>query len=78
MKVVEKQPLKHLKKTLFLPETSEEKNKQVSPIGTHEEESPTNPKKNCGQLLGLKNIKNLAANNVVQKHNVPTKKGATF
>jgi hypothetical protein len=48
MKVAKKQPLKHLKKTLFLPETSEEENKQANPIETHEEESATSPKKNRG------------------------------
>jgi hypothetical protein len=70
--------LKLLKKTLFSLEAFEEKNKQVSPIETHEEDNPTSPKKNHGQPLGSNNNKkNLVTNNVVQKCNVPTKKGAT-
>jgi hypothetical protein len=57
--------LKHLKKTLFSLEASEEKKTQASPIETHEE-VPTNPKKNRGQPFGSKNNKkNLATNNVV-------------
>ncbi len=56
-----------------MPEAFEEENKQG--IGTHEEDNQTNPKKNRGQPLGSKNKKNPAANNVVQKRNVPTKKG---
>jgi len=77
-KVAERQPLKRLKKTLLSPKASEEKNKQVSPIETHEEDSPTNPKINHGRPLGSKNNKkNPIANNVVQKCNVPTKKGET-
>ncbi len=74
--VVERQPLKRLKKTLFLPETIEEENKQG--IETHEEDSQTSPKKNRGRPLGSKNNKKIpAANNVVQKRNVPTKKRET-
>jgi hypothetical protein len=58
--------LKCLKKTLFSLEAFEEENKQASPIKTHEEDNPTSPKKNRGQLLGSKNSKkNPAANNVV-------------
>jgi hypothetical protein len=51
--VVERQPLKRLKKTLFLPNASEEKNKQG--IETHEEDNQTSPKKNRGRPLGSKN-----------------------
>jgi hypothetical protein len=58
--------LKSLRKTLFSPQTSKEKNKQASPIETHEEDNPTSLKKNHGRPLGSKNNKkNLAANNVV-------------
>jgi hypothetical protein len=71
--------LKHLKKTLLSLEAFEEKNKQASPIETHEEDNPTIPKKNCGRPLGSKNNKkNPIAYNVVQKCNVPIKKGATL
>jgi len=60
-------------------ETSEEDNKQVSPIETHEEDNPTSPKKNHGRPLGSKNNKkNPIVNDVVQKRNVTTKKGATL
>jgi len=48
IKVVERQPLKRLKKTLLSPEASKNNNKQASPIETHEEDNPTNPKKNRG------------------------------
>jgi hypothetical protein len=51
-KVVERQPLKHLKKTLLLPKTFEKENKQASLIETHEGDNPTSPKKNRGQPLG--------------------------
>ncbi len=47
-KVAKMQPLKCLMKTLLLPKTSENNNKQASLIETHEEDNPTNPKKNCG------------------------------
>jgi hypothetical protein len=74
--VTERQPLRRLKKSLLLPETSEEESKQDSRIETHEDNSQSNAKKNRGRLLGSKNNKkNPAANNVVQKRNVPTKKG---
>jgi hypothetical protein len=75
--VAEKQPLKRFKKTLLLPDASEEENKQG--IETHEEDSKISPKKNRGRPLRSKNNKkNPAASNVVQKHNVPTKKGETL
>jgi hypothetical protein len=75
--VAERQPLKRLKKTLLLPDASEEENKQG--IGTHEEDNQTSPKKNHGRPLGSKNNKkNPAATNVVQKRNVFTKKGETL
>jgi hypothetical protein len=75
--VTERQPLKRLKKTLLLPDASEEENKQG--IETHEEDNQTSPKKNRGRPLGSKNNKkNPAASNVVQKRNVPTKKGKTL
>jgi hypothetical protein len=62
-----------------LPKTYEQENKQASPIETHEEDSPTNPKKNHGQPFRSKNNKkNPIANNVVQKYNVFTKKGETL
>jgi hypothetical protein len=55
--------LKRLKKTLFSPKASKEKDKQVSPI---EEDNPTSPKKNHGLPFGSKNNKkNPTANNVV-------------
>jgi len=74
--VAKRQPLKRLKKTLFSPEAVEEENKQG--IESHEEDSQASPKKNCGRPLGSKNNKkNPAINNVVQKCNVPTKKGET-
>jgi hypothetical protein len=77
-KVVERQPLKCLNNTLFSPKAFEEETKQASPIEIHEEDNPTSPKKNLGQPLGLKNSKkNPITNNVVQKRNVFTKKGAT-
>jgi hypothetical protein len=77
-KVLERQPLKRLKKTLLSFEAFEKKNKQVSPIETHEEDSLTNLKKNCGRPLGSNNIKkNPIVNNVVQKRNVLPKKGET-
>ncbi len=70
--------MKCLKKTLLLRETYEEENKQASLIEILEEESPTSPKKNCGQPLRSKNIKkNPIVNNVVHKCNVPTKQGPT-
>jgi hypothetical protein len=76
--VTEKKPLKCLKKTLLSLETSEKKNKQGSRIETHEEDIQTSPKKNHVRLLGSKNNKKIPiANNVVQKRNVPTKKGET-
>jgi len=50
-KVVKRQPLKCLKKTLLLLEASKE-NKQASPIETHEEENLTSPKKNRGRPFG--------------------------
>jgi hypothetical protein len=60
-----------------LPDASEEENKQG--IEIHEEDSQTSPKKNRGWPLRSKNNKkNPAASNVVQKCNVPTKKGETF
>jgi hypothetical protein len=40
--------LKHLKKTLFLPESYDEKNKQANPIEIHQEDIQTSPKKNHG------------------------------
>jgi len=58
-----------------LPEAFEEENKQG--IGTHEEDNQTSPKKNRGRPLGSKNKKIPTVNNVVQKRNVPTKKGET-
>jgi hypothetical protein len=62
--VVERQPLKRLKKTLLSLEVVEEENKQG--IETHEKDIQTSPKKNCGRPLGSKNNKkNQAANNVV-------------
>ncbi len=67
--------MKLLKKELLSLETSKEKNKQASPIETHEEDNPSSPKKNHGQPLGSKNNKkNPTANNFVQKRNVPTKR----
>jgi hypothetical protein len=58
-----------------LLEASKEENKQVNPVEIHEEDNPTSPKKNRGPLLRSKiNKKNLVANNVVHKNNVPTKK----
>jgi len=78
IKVVERQLLKRLKKTLLSPETSKDNNKQASLIEIHEEDNPTNPKKNRGWPLGSKNNKkNPTANNVLQKWNEPTKKGKT-
>jgi hypothetical protein len=63
--------LKRFKKTLLLPDASEEENKQG--VETPEEDSQISPKKNRGQPLGSKNNKkNLAASNVVQKRNVPS------
>ncbi len=41
--VAKRQPLKHFKKTLLLPDASEKENKQG--IETHEEDSQTSPKK---------------------------------
>jgi len=77
MEVAERQPLKRFKKTLLLPDASKEENKQG--IETHEEDSQISPKKNRGRPLGSENNKkNPAASNVVQKHNVPTKKGETL
>jgi hypothetical protein len=77
-KVAEIQLLKCLKKTLLLPRAYGEENKQASPIEIHEEDNPISPKKNRSQPLGSKNNKkNPTANNVVQKRNVPTKKGET-
>jgi hypothetical protein len=74
-KVVKRQPLKRLKKTLLSPETSKEENKQASPIEIHEENNPTSLKKNHGQPLGSKNHKkNPIANNVVHKRNVHAKR----
>jgi hypothetical protein len=76
-KVAERQPLKCFKKTLLLPDAYEEENKQG--IETHEKDSQTSPKKNHGRPLGSKNNKkNPATSNVVQKCNVPTKKGETL
>jgi hypothetical protein len=40
--------LKCSKKTLLSLEASKEENKQASLIETHEEDNPTNPKKNRG------------------------------
>ncbi len=78
IKVVERQPLKRLKKTLLSPEASKDNNKQASMIETHEEDNPTNPKKNYGWPLRSKNNKkNPTVNNVLQKCNEPTKKGKT-
>jgi hypothetical protein len=75
--VAERQLLKCFKKTLLLPIASKEENKQG--IETHEEDNHTSPKKNHGRPLGSKNNKkNPAASNVVQKRNVPTKKGETL
>ncbi len=66
MKVAKRQPLKCLKKTLLSLKAYEEENKQANPIETHEEDNPTNPKKNRGQPLGSKNNKKIpTANNVV-------------
>jgi hypothetical protein len=48
IKVVERQPLKCLKKTLLSLEASKDNNKQASLIETHEKDNPTNPKKNYG------------------------------
>jgi hypothetical protein len=42
-KIAERQPFKHLKKTLLLLEASKEENKQG--IETHEEDNQTSPKK---------------------------------
>jgi hypothetical protein len=76
IEVAKRQPLKCLKKTLFSPEAIEEENKQG--IENHEEDSQASPKKNRGRPLRSKNNKrNLYVNNVVQKRNVPTKKGET-
>jgi hypothetical protein len=51
------------------------KDKQASPIEAHEKDSPPNPMKGRGRPFRSKNNKkNLAANNVVQKRNVLTKK----
>jgi hypothetical protein len=62
--VAKKQPLKRFKKTLLLPDASEEENKQG--IETHEEDNQTSPKKNHARSLGSKNNKkNPAASNVV-------------
>jgi hypothetical protein len=75
--VAERQPLKRLKKTLLLPDASEEENKQG--VETHEEDSQISPKKNRGRPLGSKNNKkNPAASNVVQKRNVPKKREKLF
>ncbi len=75
-KFAERQPLNHLKITLFFPKASTKDDKQANPIKAHEEDNPTSPKKNCGRPLGSKNKKkNLVANNVVQKCNVLAKKG---
>jgi hypothetical protein len=69
--VTERQPLKRLKKTLLSPKAYEEENKQGNRIETHKKDCQTSPKKNRGRPLESKNNKkNLAANNVVQKHNV--------
>ncbi len=60
-----------------MPDAYEEENKQG--IETHEEDSQTSPKKNRGRPLGSKNNKkNPIVSNVVQKRNVPTKKGETL
>ncbi len=67
--------MKWLKKTLFSIETSNKEDKQVNPIEAHEEDNPTNSKKS--QPLRLNNNKkNPTTNNVVQKCNVPIKKGS--
>jgi hypothetical protein len=55
--VAKRQPLKRLKKTLLLPNASEEENKQG--IETHEEDNQTSPKKNRGRPLGSKNNKKI-------------------
>jgi hypothetical protein len=76
MEVAERQPLKRLKKTLLLPDAKEEYKQGIE---THEEDSQINPKKKRGRPLGSKNNKNNpAASNVIQKRNVPTKKGETL
>ncbi len=56
-KVAQRQPLKCFKKTLLLPNASEEDNKQG--IEIHEEDSQTSPKKNHGRSLGSKNKKKI-------------------
>jgi len=79
MKVAKRKLLKQLKKTLLLTETFNKEDKQVNPIEAHKEDNLINPKKNHGQPLRSNNNKrNPTTNNVVQKCNVPTKKGATF
>ncbi len=65
IEVIERQPLKCLKKSLLLLETSEEESKQGNRIETHEDDNQSSPKKNRGRPLGSKNKKNLVANNVV-------------
>jgi hypothetical protein len=66
MKVEKRQPLKCFKKTLLSLEASEKNNKKASPIETHEDDNPTNPKKNRGRPFGSKNNKkNPIANNVL-------------
>jgi len=79
MKVAKRKLLKQLKKTLLLTETFNKEDKQVNPIEAHKEDNLISPKKNHGQPLRSNNNKrNPTTNNVVQKCNVPTKKGATF
>jgi hypothetical protein len=73
IEVIERKPLKRLKKSLLLLETLEEESKQGSRIETHEDDSQNNLKKNRGRPLGSKNKKNPATNNVVQKRDVLTK-----
>jgi len=65
IEVIERQPLKCLKKSLLLLETSEEESKQGNRIETREDDNQSSRKKNRGRPLGSKNKKNLVANNVV-------------
>ncbi len=78
MKVAEIQPLKCLKKTLLSLEASKKNNKQVSPIEIHEEDSPTNPKKNCRRPLGSKNNKKIQLQIMLSKNTMYLQKREQF
>jgi hypothetical protein len=51
-KVVERQLLKHQKRTLISLEEFKEEDKQANPIEIHEKDNPTSPKKSHGRPLG--------------------------